>query len=1686
LPAYSLIARPAMAIEMKGSCVSSLLRVLMLVDTKADSDMLARELRRTGFELAVRRATTEAAYLAELESPLDLILVDNALLEFDVMRALQILRTSELDIPLIVVTESAGEAAAIECVSLGAADFLFKDRPARLGTAVVHALDQRELRAHARVADAALRESEERFRSAFEYAAIGMALVGLDGRWLQANPALCDFTGYTEQELLATTFQAITHPDDLEIDIINTRSLLAGEIFSYQMEKRYFHKHGATIWALLNVSLVRDAQRQPRYFVSQIQDITERKQTDVARSRLAAIVDSSDDAIIGKTLDGMVISWNAGAEQMYGYTTEEMIGRPITMLLLPGPPDEETHILDRITRGERISNYETMRIRKDGRRINVSLTISPIKDVTGVLTGISVISRDIGERKRDERVLRQKTAFIQLFQEVAVAANLATSLDQALQTAVDQICAHIGWPVGHVYLPDPEMPGALIPTSIWHLEDTQRFATFRKITEGVRLAPGVGLPGQVVASRKPAWISDIILDVSTPRTRLIKDIGVRAGFALPVLLGDEVAAVLEFFAVEEIEPDEALLDVLHHVGTQLGRVVERARGEAALRESQERLTLLNSISAGIIAGLPTADVIGRTVTALGRTFPALRVTYATVDEHGGLTTHAIAQPSEMPEYSSRAIDLSAAPEYLHALRTGEPISVEDIVHDSRRGPLAERLLAEGTAALLSVPVQYPDHQIGALTFHAPEPRSWSEHEAATLLGVAEYLAVAFRNDHAQLERARAEAALRAAEAQYRMLVEQIPAIIYKAEINKHSSTSYVSPQIQATLGFSPEEWIANPDLWLEQVHPDDRARMLETVALAHASDAPILIEYRSFTRDGRMVWLRDDARAVRDESGQPLFLQGITHDITERKQSEAALLEREAYFRALIEHSADAITLLAVDGTILYGSPATPRVLGYAVQNFVGRNAFDLIHPDDQALFVEKLGHIIGLPEATVSIHARIQHADGSWRDLEGMFTNLLDDPAVCAIVTNYRDITDGKRAEDALRASERLYRTLASNFPNGAVVLFDHSLRFTIADGAGMGAFGLTREEMEGRTIWDVYPPKLSAEPEIYYRAALAGTPHVRETIQGDHTYAVHTLPVRDEHGEIIAGMVMTQDITERKRIEEALIEERALLARRVDERTADLSAANAELARTAILKDEFLASMSHELRTPLNAVLGLSEALQEEVYGPLNDRQRRSLHSIEESGRHLLELINDILDLAKIGAGKLELELEPSSIETICQASLRLIKQLAHEKRLSVDLTIDPAVTMLHVDARRVKQILVNLLSNAVKFTPEGGSIGLEVAGDTARQAVDLTVWDTGIGIAQDQMARLFQPFVQLDSRLARQYEGTGLGLALVYRMVELHGGSIGVTSAIDSGSRFTVALPWHTANAGAQARAPAAPDVAANERVSIRHVLVVEDSPTTADQIMRYLHELEIESVTVCDGVEVVALAIAEQPDLIILDLLLPNISGWDVLVLLKAAPRTLAIPVLIISVIDERPRGLELGAAEYLLKPVARTDLQRVLPMLAPAPRGSAIPHAPRATGTPARAIPPPLVLLAEDNEANITMIADYLGTCGYQVVVARNGAEAIARAREARPAIVVMDIQMPGMDGLEATRRIRAIADLVDLPIIALTALAMPGDRERCLAAGANDYLCKPVSLRGLTILIEHTLRPHSSQQRNHR
>ena len=369
----------------------------------------------------------------------------------------------------------------------------------------------------------------------------------------------------------------------------------------------------------------------------------------------------------------------------------------------------------------------------------------------------------------------------------------------------------------------------------------------------------------------------------------------------------------------------------------------------------------------------------------------------------------------------------------------------------------------------------------------------------------------------------------------------------------------------------------------------------------------------------------------------------------------------------------------------------------------------------------------------------------------------------------------------------------------------------------------------------------------------------------------------------------------------------------------------------------------MSHELRTPLNGILGLSESLHEEVYGPLNPQQHGAVLDVAECGRHLLSLINDILDVAKIEAGMVELEFSPCEVDQVCLSSLRLIKGPALKKRISVTLSQDGTIDKLVADERRLKQILVNLLSNAVKFTPPGGKIGLDVAGDRTRREVRFSVRDTGIGISPEDLTRLFQPFVQLDSGLNRQYEGTGLGLVLVKRLTELHGGALQIESEVGKGSCFTVVLP----------------------------------------------------------GIEV-----ETHPE--------------DVKATRRSSP---------INVAQSEP--IHPGTA--------------------------------------------PRILIVDDNPLSIRGVKDYLVFKGYTVELIADGEIAVQRVEAIAPALIFMDIQMPRMDGLEVIRRIRRLPGLSKIPIVALTALAMPGDRDRAVEAGATEYVSKPVSLQQLHRLIQSLL-----------
>lgn len=393
-----------------------------------------------------------------------------------------------------------------------------------------------------------------------------------------------------------------------------------------------------------------------------------------------------------------------------------------------------------------------------------------------------------------------------------------------------------------------------------------------------------------------------------------------------------------------------------------------------------------------------------------------------------------------------------------------------------------------------------------------------------------------------------------------------------------------------------------------------------------------------------------------------------------------------------------------------------------------------------------------------------------------------------------------------------------------------------------------------------------------------------------------------------------------------------------KVEQRTEELANTNAELARATRMKDEFLANMSHELRTPLNAVLGLSEGLLDEVYAPLTIKQKKAVSSIKTCGQHLLELINDILDLAKIESGKLEINKTLVNINTLCSSIWSFIKQQASRKNIQLSFKIASDIDKVWIDELRIRQVLINLLSNAIKFTLNGGSVKLVINADKEAKQIYFRVDDTGIGIDASNLSKLFQPFVQIESSLSRKYPGTGLGLALVQKIACLHAGSVTVSSEVDKGSSFTVTLPYITTVEFTSQ--PTEPTISAqdtsNSDILLNRplILIADDNPTNAELMSEFLVKCAYQPIVVCDGLEAVQLATLHKPQLIIMDVQMPQLDGLTAIQRIREVPELSQIPIIALTALstEDKQRCIEAGASEFLNKPVSLKYLNSVIKKL----------------------------------------------------------------------------------------------------------------------------------------------------------
>jgi len=769
-------------------------------------------------------------------------------------------------------------------------------------------------------------------------------------------------------------------------------------------------------------------------------------------------------------------------------------------------------------------------------------------------------------------------------------------------------------------------------------------------------------------------------------------------------------------------------------------------------------------------------------------------------------------------------------------------------------------------------------------------------------------------------------------------------------------------------------------------------------------------------------------------------------------------------------------------------------------------------------------------------------------------------------------------------RAAER-FSLLLEAAPD-AIFEVDAQGRIVLANSEAQRLFQRGREELVGMPVEALVPTRYRGG-HVAHRTQYGAHPVRRPMGAGldlfglrkdgaEFAVDINLSPlsgVQDGH-----VMCIVRDVSQRRSAEERIrILNQSLERRSSEVATAnqELSVRNQEVERANRLKSEFLASMSHELRTPLNTILGFSELLSEESAGALNEKQKRFLSHIQHDANHLLELINDVLDLSKIEAGRLELRLEKFPMAVAAAEVLTSIRPLAATKGIALDSDLDTAM-VLQADRVRFKEILYNLLSNAIKFTPAGGRVWIESAVEDGSARV--VVGDTGIGIAIEDQQAIFESFRQASVTTKGVREGTGLGLAITRRLVEHHGGKIWLESELGKGSRFyfTLRLNQEPDHESAVAKAGGRPAPL---------LLVTSHLASWREEILKQLEREGYRVETAASGADALHKAKELRPNLVVLDMELPGKSGWETLHELKTWPETRAIPVIIASGADEQKMGAALGAAESLTKPLTGGALIRaarkvlgsedslrvlivdddletrelladtllneghtplmarfaaealdtlatarvdaiVLDLLLPGRNGfevlTEIRADPRLRHIPAlvltvkdlsererqtlaaqgahvfakgagwrqqlleqlhrlRRSGGKRVLVADDNPSGRELVREALGPHVNSIIEAADGREALEKIREMRPDLVLLDIQMPEMDGYEVLREIRRDPSLQGLRVVALTAFAMQGDRERALAAGFDEYLTKPVTVSKLKAQLEPEAELHPTK-----
>lgn len=748
-----------------------------------------------------------------------------------------------------------------------------------------------------------------------------------------------------------------------------------------------------------------------------------------------------------------------------------------------------------------------------------------------------------------------------------------------------------------------------------------------------------------------------------------------------------------------------------------------------------------------------------------------------------------------------------------------------------------------------------------------------------------------------------------------------------------------------------------------------------------------------------------------------------------RSDSAPEFIASEERFRLLVESVKDyAIFILDPAGNVASWNLGAERIKGYTAQEIIGRH-FSLFYPQEDVQSGKPQRELqIATAEGRYEEEGWRVRKDGSRFWASVVLTAIRDRKGkICGFSKVTRDVTERRRVEELLHESEERHRKLFENNPHPTWVFDRETLKFLAVNRAAVGNYGYTQEEFLGMTIKDIRPeedvPKV-LETVNRLRNGMGSAGVWRHRRKDGTIIAVEITSYALTFAGRPAEVVVAVDVTQRIHDEE----EKRVFIERLASANRELELRNREVERATELKSKFLASMSHELRTPLNAIVGFSDLLSEQAAGQLNAKQLRFVHHIKQGSAHLLQLINDILDLSKIEAGQLEFRYEDFEIEDALPEVLSTIRPLASAKKILLNENLN-RVPPIRADRVRFKQVLYNLLSNAVKFTPGGGQVSIECHQQGNMNYV--SVADTGIGIRAEDQRLIFDEFRQIENNAGAQ-EGTGLGLAITKRLVEQQGGTISVVSEVGQGSKFTVSFPLGEHKRVFEPYSPARPILPVSAGEPNPLVLVVDDELAARELLTGYLAPTYRVATADC-GRDALLKAKELRPQAVILDVLMGKENGFETLVALRKCAETANIPIIILSIVDQKQVGFALGASDYLVKPIPKQLLLETL-------RKYVLPSL----------MDESTVLLVDDDPKNLELLTETLRSAGYETQSVQSGTRALEVLSSKIVEAVLLDLLMPGMDGFEVIRHIRSRTDLQNLPIFVMTGKSLTSEERDLL------------------------------------